>query len=165
MALELSSTAWSAWQEPLQELWITVDTTLQFYSACEFDPVVRRILLESDCCPQHVFGDLTERVGEVVVERMRRTVSTCVARADNVKASKKSAAQKKLKIAVLNDRCMKKLIKLGMDAIAADRARPLRMCHCYIHDRMCPVLPPDLGCMSRPWWQRYGWPGVRAMTT
>ncbi|CAE7602416.1 unnamed protein product [Symbiodinium necroappetens] len=120
------------------------NTGVKFWSASECDKAVRDMLLQSSGCPEHVFGDLTERVDSKVLARMKHAVGCLQQRAHELAATKQTPAQKKVELGKLNVRCMQKLLELAMEAVAADRGGASRCCYCYVHDQLCPLLPPGL---------------------
>ncbi|CAE7356507.1 unnamed protein product [Symbiodinium sp. CCMP2592] len=120
------------------------ETGVKFWSASECDQAVRDMLLKSAACPEHVFGDLTERVEPQTLARMKHAVGCLQQRARDIAGTKQTPAQKKVELGKLNDRCMQKLLELAMQAVAADRVRPTRRCYCYVHEELCPLLPPGL---------------------
>ena len=98
----------------------------RFWSGCENDHTARQMLMSSQVCPEHVFGDITDRVSSDVLEHLNFIVRECQNRAKELKATKQKEIVKKQMYEALSDRCMRKMMKACMEAIAADRAREPR---------------------------------------
>ena len=121
------------------------DSRFKFWSACESDASVRAMLMQSQACPEHVFGDICERVEKDCLARLQFIVKSCEERAANIAASKQKAEDKKKAYAELSDRCMRKLISVSMEGVAKQSPQTPRTAYCYKHEKECPLLPP---CMS-----------------
>ncbi|CAK9110214.1 Uncharacterized protein SCF082_LOCUS51195 [Durusdinium trenchii] len=113
----------------------------RFYSATEDDPFCREVLLTSKVCPEHVFGDVCERVSADVLNKMIFTVDTLKSRAEAIAKGDQSNAEKKRLKDQLNDRCMKKLIEIAHNAMQ-DPAAAKKQGWCYKHMQYCSLAPP-----------------------
>ena len=111
--------------------------------ACEKGATVREMLLRSACCPQHVFGDIADRVDPLVYKRLEHAVGLLSKRAEEIESSKKSRAEKKKELLALNTRCMQKLLRISLDAVAAGHASDQpRTAYCFVHHKQCVIAPP-----------------------
>lgn len=114
--------------------------SVKFWSASEYDEVARDILLKSSCCPEHVFGDICDRLPWSDVEKMPFAVK---ALNDRLKVATKNAQttneRKKAKEAS-NDRCLDKLLQIANNAFQKGAGKERGIC--FKHGQMCPYSPP-----------------------
>eukprot|EP00439_Symbiodinium_sp_Y106_P034033 s6775_g4.t1 len=128
----------------LAALFTTLDgSRFKFWSACESDASVRAMLMQSQVCPEHVFGDICERVDKECMDQLKFIVQACEERAAKIAATKNTSENKKKAYAELSDRCMKKLFSVSMEKIAEQSLQTSGMAYCYKHEKQCPLLPPS----------------------
>ena len=114
--------------------------SVKFWAASENDEASRDILLRSSCCPEHVFGDICDRLPWSDMDKMHFTVKSLEDRMKAAVKDARTAAEKKKIKESTNDRCLDKLLQIANHAFKRGDGKKLGTC--FKCGQMCPYSPP-----------------------
>ena len=117
-------------------------TEVLLWSAHEIDAAARHMIMSSQHCPLHVFGDLLEQYEDVTVQKMHHTVQALQQRAKQKALACTGKDELQAIYREANERCMRKLFEIAKKAIDSGKVRNTG--YCFLHDQQCAFFPdPD----------------------
>ena len=113
-----------------------------FWSAWDIDESCRRLIKQAKTPPQHLFGNVCDRLPEEVVKQMYFIQQTLLTRAQaQIQSEKASPTRRKQINETLGQRCKEKLVKLARKAYEKQDAGTAYD-YCHIHNEFCCIDPP-----------------------
>lgn len=127
--------------EAMKSLGIVAGCSFRFWAATDVDPTCRRLIMSSKYPPEHVFGDVCDRLPASVIQKMLAAHQVLLSRAkERIDASGLKGKDRLDIIDEFGTRCRHKLIHIARKAYKTMGAQCFA--HCYIHQRDCPLWPP-----------------------
>ena len=107
-----------------------------FWSATDVDPLCRKVALQSTHPPEHVFGNILDRVDADLLMRVQHVQTAILNRARDRVAGGEDRAAVKQELGKRRRLKIARLLRKNM------RDLKLKQCWCYRHNKYCPLCPP-----------------------
>lgn len=127
--------------EAVKPLGLCPDFAFRLWAATDVDPMCRRLIMSSKYPPEHVFGDVCDRLPSIVIQKMEAAHQVLLSRAQEIIAASGLKGKGRLEVIdELGARCRRKLIQIARKEYKNMGAQC--SAYCYIHKRACPIWPP-----------------------
>ena len=114
-------------------------TNVYLYSACESDPVARKMLMThagEDFRPDHVFGDILSRVPMDQLAVLKEVEAGCLASAEGVMKDPSLSSPDKTQ---LKDKYGQRMLTQFIEILSQCQFAERDFCH--VHNQLCPLRP------------------------